>query len=1553
MSHNALPETQKGSARDRPELQKFQGELKSQLLSKTISANTAGKVHRRNFSNDFHLATLTGSILSNKLVPSADLGTQASQKASMSETQPQQPLKGRFDNGIPKNPTTRPEHRRTQSNTSEQLALYQRAQPGMEFLGQIMESGGEYTKLGPAFAYLEHGERQRPSLIGSGSIPANNFPKQFIDTQGSTKMIKSKGANFKRQKKPTDTSEGNYSSGNSLLPSNSQIITGQSQHNKSNNMLSNPVGMMEKTGKGPTSVSTGHGLNTGTSNHAPASGGSITTASSSGDMNSLTGTMFRDTGKKGRESNKKELFGVPQEQPRTVVINLDQESGNLVNSQHQQEGLPETGGLLHPNQESSPAQKGLTLHHLFGAMQLACASSTGNPQQPTNMQYMRAINAMKKPKAMTPGTGTVKVPTVIDTRSPVANGVKPKTYAFSNLSHKGGNTSSKSNLAAQKVSMNTTNIGAIAASMVSAAKANGMLAIGMSGKKAGNNIFTTSSVHSHAKHVRNPSAIVPSTISQMFNSPIEALLKGGVTIQHRRVQSGDKLNLRGLLQKGSGKSTSKSGSQQKKSAAQVINQGPLLKKSLKTEIKASNFLLNENMLRSQAKTHKPPNPSTIFTKKYFKRGSENPDTDRHISKDTSLPGDSKPETKTLDIGVPSKQSPSLDKPKQIVMNSDAKPPTSAPRKIHHRKIASLPVSNITSKFFQELNLPIAYPVKGNTMTPDESRRNTPRARSPRVNADPHSAFGLGVKDFHFEEHDFLQPPKNPAPKQPDAYEFYGEEPQDLNSHRNYTSFVIEEDLDEIPDIDPGRIPESVHPPSRGQVPTQNIRIPERGESGQDSGMSTPHVMSKSKPNYSGFASGQQSVKVAGVDSRESNSKLNTQNNVQIAMPGMRSSNSPSVSSAGFVPSNPGFRHPQKLEQNLQSHPGQFPYSKTRNNSAANIHQLGSSSQLEDKEIVLDFCNLSQEELQDPDHRKGGGKLHTTEESSKANHQVKLISPGSRIPNSSAMHSNGRSPSPGDFKLGAPSAPVSHRQQSGDKGLPNANLQLMLPTPGSDGENSDYNCSDRNIRGAEVQAVKDFTIPDNKPKGGVLHSSPMPMPISKHMVPSRSQASYNSRDFRRQGSEGNYAPDEVRRRDSRAGLNNQDNGLSGPDNRIYSEQNSYRDNYEEAETVPVESLLDGPPRIPPPRPNAPKHSRFHKFEEVFSDKNEVPLVLQKLLLVDKIKSFYTREKTRDIQTTLDFYKIIKLIGKGNFGKVYRAVSVLTGKEVAIKKFEKADIQNDQAKQRIFQEAGNMKRLSHHNIAKLYEVFENRASIFYVMEYATEGDLLNLIETRGPLDEDSARFIAVQIVHGLKHCHSKGVLHRDIKLDNILLSDNFVVKICDFGISKLVKKGEVMTEDSGTAVYIAPEVITGKGYSGFQSDIWSLGVTLYIVLTGRMPFKPPANQSSEVLHQLIKKGEFTFPENIPLSPDVQDLIKQMLCVNPEKRITVDQIMKHPWFNRKIIDRFTTFLKDQSDEASSDHALRKLQELGFPEPSIKKAVNEQYLNHIYCCYQIYKHS
>jgi 5'-AMP-activated protein kinase catalytic alpha subunit len=187
--------------------------------------------------------------------------------------------------------------------------------------------------------------------------------------------------------------------------------------------------------------------------------------------------------------------------------------------------------------------------------------------------------------------------------------------------------------------------------------------------------------------------------------------------------------------------------------------------------------------------------------------------------------------------------------------------------------------------------------------------------------------------------------------------------------------------------------------------------------------------------------------------------------------------------------------------------------------------------------------------------------------------------------------------------------------------------------------------------------------------------------------------------------------------------------------------------------------------------------------VFHD--DIGLIDERDKLIKYITHYTSMSKEVPI-TTLDYYKFMKLIGKGAFGKVTLGIHKLSGKYVAIKTVDKSLMKDDYQRKKVLQEVHLLKKVRHTNVIRLLEVFESPKHLLMVMEYAGGGDLLQYVKKRRRLEEPEARRIFKQIVYGLAHCHCRSVLHRDIKLDNILLDSDGEIKICDFGVSRVIKK-----------------------------------------------------------------------------------------------------------------------------------------------------------------------
>ena len=311
------------------------------------------------------------------------------------------------------------------------------------------------------------------------------------------------------------------------------------------------------------------------------------------------------------------------------------------------------------------------------------------------------------------------------------------------------------------------------------------------------------------------------------------------------------------------------------------------------------------------------------------------------------------------------------------------------------------------------------------------------------------------------------------------------------------------------------------------------------------------------------------------------------------------------------------------------------------------------------------------------------------------------------------------------------------------------------------------------------------------------------------------------------------------------------------------------------------------------------------------------------LSNYIKNYY-KKNGKYPESRIEFYLYGRQIGHGAFGKVNLALHIASGRLVAIKTFSKKHLKNKHAKQKIKNEISILSRLRHPFINQILDSFETDKHIFIIMEYVC-GDLLGFIRKRGKLSESISKLIFKQLIEGLKYIHRKKIVHRDIKLDNILIDLTNTVKICDFGVSRKLSKGDVMHEHCGTPAYIAPEIFGNKGYEGYLCDVWSAGVTLYYMLSGIQPFK--ANSMKD-LESIVLQGKFEEIEDV--SQEANDLIEQMLQVDPKNRITIDNILKHPWLknvdleNRKNLNLFTQSEKILLSKFDVDYLVSNKEEL-----------------------------
>uniref|UniRef100_A0A8C3A7X5 non-specific serine/threonine protein kinase n=1 Tax=Cyclopterus lumpus TaxID=8103 RepID=A0A8C3A7X5_CYCLU len=255
-------------------------------------------------------------------------------------------------------------------------------------------------------------------------------------------------------------------------------------------------------------------------------------------------------------------------------------------------------------------------------------------------------------------------------------------------------------------------------------------------------------------------------------------------------------------------------------------------------------------------------------------------------------------------------------------------------------------------------------------------------------------------------------------------------------------------------------------------------------------------------------------------------------------------------------------------------------------------------------------------------------------------------------------------------------------------------------------------------------------------------------------------------------------------------------------------------------------------------------------------------------------------------SMGHYEIERTIGKGNFAVVKLATHIITKAKVAIKIVDKTQLDDENLK-KIFREVQIMKLLKHPHIIRLYQVMETERMIYLVTEYASGGEIFDHLVAHGRMAEKDARKKFKQIVAAVHFCHCRNIVHRDLKAENLLLDHNLNIKIADFGFSNLFSRGQLLKTWCGSPPYAAPELFEGKEYDGPKVDIWSLGVVLYVLVCGALPFDGSTLQN---LRARVLSGKFRIP--FFMSTDCEYLIRHMLVLEPSRRLTMEQINKNKW-------------------------------------------------------------
>uniref|UniRef100_W5NBZ0 non-specific serine/threonine protein kinase n=1 Tax=Lepisosteus oculatus TaxID=7918 RepID=W5NBZ0_LEPOC len=339
---------------------------------------------------------------------------------------------------------------------------------------------------------------------------------------------------------------------------------------------------------------------------------------------------------------------------------------------------------------------------------------------------------------------------------------------------------------------------------------------------------------------------------------------------------------------------------------------------------------------------------------------------------------------------------------------------------------------------------------------------------------------------------------------------------------------------------------------------------------------------------------------------------------------------------------------------------------------------------------------------------------------------------------------------------------------------------------------------------------------------------------------------------------------------------------------------------------------------------------------------------------------------DEQPHIGNYRLLKTIGKGNFAKVKLARHILTGREVAIKIIDKTQL-NPTSLQKLFREVRIMKGLNHPNIVQLFEVIETEKTLYLIMEYASGGEVFDYLVSHGRMKEKEARakfrqsrswisvqkikasaahhdlcFSLTQIVSAVHYCHQKNIVHRDLKAENLLLDADSNIKIADFGFSNEFTLGNKLDTFCGSPPYAAPELFQGKKYDGPEVDIWSLGVILYTLVSGSLPFD---GQNLKELRERVLRGKYRVP--FYMSTDCENILRRFLVLNPSKRCTLEQIMKDKWMNAGYegdeLKPHVEPLEDYSDASR----IEVMVGMGYSREQIKDALTKQKYNDITATY------
>jgi len=254
---------------------------------------------------------------------------------------------------------------------------------------------------------------------------------------------------------------------------------------------------------------------------------------------------------------------------------------------------------------------------------------------------------------------------------------------------------------------------------------------------------------------------------------------------------------------------------------------------------------------------------------------------------------------------------------------------------------------------------------------------------------------------------------------------------------------------------------------------------------------------------------------------------------------------------------------------------------------------------------------------------------------------------------------------------------------------------------------------------------------------------------------------------------------------------------------------------------------------------------------------------------------------------------KFLGKGGFARCYEFLSLTNRKVTAAKVVPKASLAKTRAKQKLMSEIKIHRSLHHPNVVGFEHFFEDSENVYILLEICTNQTMSELLRRRKRLTELEVQCYMLQLLSGVKYLHQHRVIHRDLKLGNLFLSEKMEIKIGDFGLAaKLEFDGERKRTICGTPNYIAPEVLDGKVGHSYEVDVWAIGVIIYTLVVGKPPFE---TSDVKTTYRRIRMNAYTFPETVPISEPAKSLISRILVSDPARRPSLDDLLNHPFFHQ----------------------------------------------------------